>query len=260
MAVLWLTYAWKDNVDQDVDFVAQQLTAEGLDVRFDRNQLLAGKRLWDQISAGISDPSVNAWAMLVTENSLASEPCQEEIAYALDRTLRQRGSDFPLIGIFPRPVSREHIPSALATRLYVDLRSSDWKQRIAGAVRGEKPKADVGQIDPVVVKEHGEREGGRLIEIYPRTGRWYPPVAWVPLTEKASLRYAVVGARGMGMLPVARVSHCHENSEHQMYGVATDGVVEDGSSLYVLLNSTPSQLLVGQFNGNVFQILPPPKS
>jgi hypothetical protein len=36
MAKLWLTYAWKDNQDQDVDHVVGELKRVGLDVAFDR--------------------------------------------------------------------------------------------------------------------------------------------------------------------------------------------------------------------------------
>jgi hypothetical protein len=99
--IIWLTYAWKDNEELDVDHVISELERVGVQVRFDRNQLLVGKRLWDQIDAGIRKEDVSAWVMLVTENSLRSEPCQEEIAYALDRALRTKGGSFPLMEFFP---------------------------------------------------------------------------------------------------------------------------------------------------------------
>ena len=89
---LWLTYAWKDNEQEDVDHIVAELRRAGIDVRYDRVQLLAGRRLWDQIDASIRDPDIAAWAIYVTEHSLRSEPCQEELAYALDRTLRTRPS------------------------------------------------------------------------------------------------------------------------------------------------------------------------
>jgi hypothetical protein len=49
MKKLWLTYAWKDNEDQDIDFIVQELDPLDLEVRFDRRNLIAGQRLWDQI-------------------------------------------------------------------------------------------------------------------------------------------------------------------------------------------------------------------
>ena len=38
--------------------------------------------------------------LIATNNSLASEPCKEEFAYALDRALNGRGQDFPVIVLF----------------------------------------------------------------------------------------------------------------------------------------------------------------
>ncbi len=35
MATVWLTYAWQDNENSDVDFVAQELEAGGLTVKLD---------------------------------------------------------------------------------------------------------------------------------------------------------------------------------------------------------------------------------
>jgi hypothetical protein len=136
MSRLWLTYAWKDNEDEDVDHIIAELRAKGLDVSYDRVQLLAGRRLWTQIDSAILDPNVAAWAIYVTENSLMSEPCQEELAYALDRTLRTRGAAFPLIGLFPGNLDRDIIPSAIATRLYVNLRTNDWALQVVNGVEG----------------------------------------------------------------------------------------------------------------------------
>ena len=46
---LWLTYAWKDNEDKDIDFIVQKLDEAGLEVKFDRRNLVPGQRLWVQI-------------------------------------------------------------------------------------------------------------------------------------------------------------------------------------------------------------------
>src|SRR5947209_13631855 len=42
---------------RDVEFVAQELTAAGLNVQIDRWNLEAGHRLWPQIETYIGDPS-----------------------------------------------------------------------------------------------------------------------------------------------------------------------------------------------------------
>jgi hypothetical protein len=195
MAKLWLTYAWIDNQDQDVDHIIQQLTAVGLDVAFDRAHIIPGQRLWPQIDKGIADPKTDGWAILATENSLSSESCLEELAYALDRALRTRGTDFPLIGIFPAPVDRAIIPSAIATRLYVNLRQSNWALLVADGVEKRKPAAATGGIIPFVARIH-KVDGRDVLEIRPRSGRWYPGAIGVPKDGTLKVKMVMPGPSG----------------------------------------------------------------
>ena len=86
MAAIWITYAWKDNENEDVDFIAQELQLAGLTVQLDRWNIGAGKRLWEQIETFIVKPDQSdAWVLIATQNSLQSEPCKEEFSYALGR-------------------------------------------------------------------------------------------------------------------------------------------------------------------------------
>jgi hypothetical protein len=56
MNKLWLTYAWVDNEEADVDHVIGELNRAGLDVHFDKRKIIAGQRLWSQIDRFITDP------------------------------------------------------------------------------------------------------------------------------------------------------------------------------------------------------------
>lgn len=137
MKKIWITYCWKDNEHNDVEFIAQQLEAEGFEVRLDRWDISAGKRLWEQIDNFITNESESdAWLFYATQNSLGSEPCKEEYAYALDRALSDRDKDFAVIGVFPSSVEKELIPTGIKTRLFVSLEDNDWLARISEAVRG----------------------------------------------------------------------------------------------------------------------------
>jgi len=193
VAKLWLTYSWADNEDGDVDHVLDVLEREGLEMAYDRAHLRAGRRLWEQIGTAIDDPALSGWAFYVTENGLRSQPCQEELAYALDRALRTRGGDFPLIGIFPSPVDRELVPYAIATRLYVNLAETKWARRIIDAVSGE-PRSLVRQpVRPFGFSVHRSDES-ITVEVWPKSGRWIPFVALVPKEEK--LPNLLSGPRG----------------------------------------------------------------
>jgi hypothetical protein len=128
MNTAWITYDWADNSNGDVDFVAQELTNEGLTIKLDRWSLQAGKRLWEQIEDFIQNPTqCDAWIFFTTSRSLESEPCKEEFAYALERALSHRGRSFPIIGLFPSTIDNELIPAGIRTRLYVSLTDPNWK-------------------------------------------------------------------------------------------------------------------------------------
>ena len=51
LKTVWLTYSWADEFD-DVRFIVQELSPN-LNVRLDRWDLGAGRRLWDQIASFI---------------------------------------------------------------------------------------------------------------------------------------------------------------------------------------------------------------
>lgn len=182
---IWITYAWNDNVDGDVDFTAQELIRKGLDVKLDRWNLTAGKRLWEQIESFIQDPSKSAgWLLYATQASLGSQACREEFAWALDRALHTRGGDFPVIALFPAPVDTDLIPAGIKTRLFVSLTDPDWKERIVAVVERRQPHITVPQVEPYALTIHKLGDERYAIEVRPRAGTWAPFLAGIPINEK----------------------------------------------------------------------------
>lgn len=258
MKNLWLTYAWKDNEDQQIDFIIRELTRAGLHVGFDRARLVPGQRLWDNLDKAISDSTrSDAWAIYATRNSLSSEPCLEELAYALDRALRARGHSFPLIGIFPEPLDRSIIPSAIATRLYVTLADPDWAAKVAAGVMLRPPEVALRGELPYIVDTH--QEGDRVtLELRPRAGRWYPFMVVVPDTERDLMTSVVYGASGRppGACMISRNDVSIENLNGKNYkGVRLHHAVDALNSAYVQLSARPSEVLFGQDGGQAFQLL-----
>lgn len=243
MPKLWLTYAWKDNEANDVDYVIAELKAAGIEVAFDRAHLLAGRRLWDQISTGIEDPSLDGWAIYATKASLESEPCQEELAYALDRVLRTRGSQFNLIGIFPEPMDRSVVPSALATRLYVNLAAADWRQQIVDGLMGSKSPPSLSPGSPYGFQWH--LDGTPALEVWPRTGQWVPTFMLVPKKEEGLVKMIMAGPRGhvtgTGMSMYAPA----QTNDGSYVGLRLDQPVTAQTTAHLLLNGIPSAVMFG---------------
>jgi len=190
MANLWLSYAWLDNETGDVSFVAQQLQKAGVNVRLDRWDLTTGRRLWEQIEQFIIDPTrTSAWALYATQTSLNSQPCREEMAYALDRALAQRG-EFPIIGIFPTKIGDELIPRAIKTRLYVSTTDENWAARVAAATKGERFVERIPEVAPWEVVEHN-RGSSLIIEFRPRAGVWNRPFVAIPENEASGCIFSL---------------------------------------------------------------------
>ncbi|MGR3758921.1 toll/interleukin-1 receptor domain-containing protein [Roseobacteraceae bacterium NS-SX3] len=256
MSKLWLTYAWKDNEDDDVDFVVQELERSGLNVAYDRKELIAGRRLWNQIEQGINDPTTSAWAIFLSRNSLESEPCQEELAYALDRALRTRGSDFPLIGILSEPMDRSLIPSSLATRLYVDLTQNNWREQIVDGVLGAKTSQTPTKVEPFGIKLHPQQPNGNyVVEVWPRTGSWAP--FWVVVGEAdfESLSVVMSGPRGH-VTGTGVVNHGGELTDRRTgkpVGTVINDRVTSQDSGHIFLRSLPKELRFGT-QGELFTV------
>lgn len=197
---LWLTYAWRDNETENINYLIQELGNHGLDVQYDRATLLPGRPLWDQLDQQIDWKNIDAWAIYVTRQSLESEPCREEFSYALNIALSQGRVSFPLIGIFPEPVDSEFIPKAISTRLYVPLDSPTAIQDIVDGVNGQKTQ-EKSDLLPIGFTWHKTSFGsGVALEFWPRIGSFSKViVAYSGLSVNNSLPPSAapfVGTRG----------------------------------------------------------------
>ena len=241
---LWLTYGWVDNEAADVDFIVQELTNAGFDVQIDREQLVIGRRLWDQIGQHIQDPNqADAWALVVSKQSLESEPCREELAIALHRALRSRGDTFPLIGIFLEPIDSVLVPVALLTRLYVNLHDANWAARVAAGVAGQTPTINRPQVPPYESTIHSVPPH-TVVELRPRSGRWYPCVFGLPKDEQD--RYSSSCLAPTGVPPSLYLATNLAKGVHGPYWICR--IVQEANpstSLFIQFSREPSLLIAG---------------
>ena len=251
MNSVWITYAWEDNKDGDVDFTAQELIRAGLDVKLDRWNLSAGKRLWEQIEAFIQDPSKsNGWLLYATQASLGSKKCKEEFSWALDRALKKRGDDFPIIALFPASVDDGLIPAGIKTRLFVSTTDPDWKERIVAAIEGRQAAITKPQIEPYYLTVHKSGEKS-VIEVRPRAGTWSPFLAGIPIAEKETVSPSLLHGSAK-RVPNGGVLFTTGN------GISNDGklwIIFAGNeatptqSYYIFCNKLPSFLVFGVNGG-----------
>ena len=264
---IWITYAWDDNLNKDVDFIAQELTSAGLTIKLDRWNLSAGKPLWEQIARFITESSESdAWLLIATQNSLGSKACKEEFAYALDRALSTRGEDFPIIALFPSHVDSSLIPPGIKTRLYLSIEDSDWKEQIKAAAEGRAPNIARPVIDPYAVTVHRLEgySGGRrfCIEVRPRAGTWSPTFIALPIGEKELADPTIVPGSS-GRPPGASMVLGHEPRESpdgQWWILAIDNLVTPSQSCFLFCNTLPTKIAFGILDGKtefVVKLSPP---
>lgn len=264
MATIWITYAWVDNESGDVDFLAQELLAAGLQVKLDRWNVRAGLRLWDQIAKFIESPGhCDAWLLVATPASLGSEPCREEYAYALDRALKSRGREFPLLALFPSSVDDALVPAGIRTRLHVSLQDVDWKERIVAAAENRTPETRRPALLPYHTAVH-RGESGWHIEVRPRAGTWAPFIAAVPLEEgdkvKLSLGYGPRGGPpwvstmlGTTMATAnIRIGGDSRSSDWVVHTALNEATPT--MSYYLGCATLPSVILFGQKDGGVYRV------
>jgi hypothetical protein len=264
MATAWITYAWKDNEHGDIDFIAQELMRAGLAIKLDRWNLQAGKRLWEQIEEFITDPKqCDAWIMFATQNSLVSEGCREELAYALDRALSTRGGTFPIIALVPSHAEGGLLPTSLRTRLYVDLSDPDWKSRIVSAAHNAQHAVSAPELTPYVMQIHPPPPTFQLlVEVRPRAGVWYPFATCVPVGQKDEVGLALRGGP-RGFIPPLEGLNIAGGT-----GVSDDGqwYFETGyqaasptHSYFLFYKKIPSTIAFGQMNtqGQMYFWVPP---
>ena len=174
---VWITYAWADNEVGDFSYLMQQLDAVGVQAKYDRIALVAGKRLWEQIGEEIVNGDIDGWAYLVTPKSIASEACREELAYALYRAMKDKGTDFPIIGLI-HGVNFDEVPPSLAVRLCVALSSPTWAEEFKAGLEHRPPRIASPHQTKYVWEVHNPYRGDHTltaIEVRPRFGevmRW----------------------------------------------------------------------------------------
>ena len=248
MTILWISYAWTDNKNGDVDFIDQELTSAGLTVTRDVWELDAGKRLWEQIEKSICDPAQsNAWLLFMTQASLLSEPCREEYSYALGRALGSRGATFPVIGLSYGSVDSDLIPAGIKNRLYVSLDDPNWKERIVASVEGRKIDLPRATIDPYHYQFY-QPPGSRkyVLELRPRAGSWCPAFAGIPAPERLRCNPSIsIGPSGA--VPSFSILSTGEqlNPSGEWWMVWTQNPVTPTTSLFVYMDEMPSCVAFG---------------
>ncbi len=200
--------------------------------------------------------------LYATQNSLQSEPCKEEYAYALDRALSARSQQYRVIALFPSSVDKALLPAEIRTRLFLSTTDPDWKERIVAAAEKRAPSFDAKAIQPYQVSLHTAHPSGKqIVELRPRAGVWGPVFAAVPIEEKDACELFIMvepsnSPTGTGM------SAClwdGPSDDGKWWVIARQAQATPTMSLYVWYRKAPSALRFGPADGKSgqYEIKPP---
>ena len=258
MKSVWLTYAWEDNKEEEVDYIAGELNKiENIRIKLDRWNLKAGRRLWEQIEYWICDPAKSdAWLFYATQNSLGSKNCREEYAYALDRALSKRGNDFPIIALVQGQVDTSLLPAGIRTRLYVSQNDPDWKERIASGIFGHEPDVQKKELTPYVLKIHEPIISERpiTIELRPKAGTWSPFLASIPVSEinkvNPALLFGPAGERPC--IITLNGYNSGRSADGKWFTIGAQNEATSTQSYYFVCDNLPSILIFGKAKGQLY--------
>jgi hypothetical protein len=258
MKKLWITYAWADNEDKDIDFIINSLDAtKKLEVHFDRRNLVPGQKLWTQIAGMITDPAeCDAWAIVLTPNSIRSLPCQEELAYALNRALDARAA-MPLIGLMHRVKALE-IPTALKIRLAIRLDDPSWTGQVIAAAE-QRPAGFVPDpnISMIVVKVYRHPQG-YMIELRPRLDTIHHVLLGVEPSERSLVAHvnpeAAPGRFPLGFHTVSVIREGElilkrpTGESQTVFGTEFSHTNDPARCMMVIVKSLPQRVWYGTFD------------
>ena len=248
----WLTYAWVDNQDHQVEFLAQEIELSGVRVKLDRWSLTPGQRLWEQIADFITSPSESdGWLLYVTESSIRSQACREELAYALQRALASRGDGFPIIGLFPSQISNELLHPAITSRLYVSLTDPDWLERIRCTLQRRPLHVMRPIINPYQYELHKNGATGITFGARPRVGTWNPAFVAVPVAERELNNDVGAYFGPPGRPPMSSITHSWEriSGDGEWWMMMPQGEATPTMCVFVSFKDYPSCIAFGVEGG-----------
>jgi hypothetical protein len=238
-----------DDADEDVTYVVQELRAAGVEVRLDREVLVPGRRLWNQIGDEIEDPKCDGWIVFATRAAFESEAVMEELAYAIQRAITARGEAFPLIALLAdAPVAE--LPVGLRIRLGVPLADSSWVDRVVSGLRGEAPAIQSPHVGSYALTVHEPNAGHTdqwCVKVRPRAGTWSPSLfVAIPEEERDLLGIALCGPKnlpnGTGMVLSGQPQ---TSPDGRWYGIGLTDEATPTRSLYTFFSRLPSRLRFG---------------
>ena len=245
MGTVWITFATENNVDGDIDYLAQEIGRCGLRTRMHPMFPGEDEKIDRLIPAFLSRPEQSdAWILYASSEGLPQGRA-ERIREAVNRALESRNS-VPIVGIF---LNAQAATDASAIRFNHVLFADDpeWRGRLGEALNCDLSTTDDDGLPPYVAKLRPEApEPYRFsFECRPKMGRWESFLFAILPEEKARVSPQIASSDFEDGFS--------EDAEWYFQLARTPATPLD--SHVVLMKDTPTRLAFGQEGADEVVIL-----
>lgn len=233
MGTVWITFATEDNVDGDIDYLAQEISRSGWKTRMHPMFPNEDEKIDRLIPAFLSKPEQSdAWILYASPRALAGGRA-ERIQSAIDKALSTRTA-LPRIALLPQ--ADVQTPS-MTHRIRVD--DPLWRQQLGEALECNlETSAQSEGLPPYVAKLQTISEDSfrYSFEFRPKMGRWEPFLFAIPPEDRSRVA------------PEIQPSDLEEgfSDDAEWYYLLGHTPATPTTSYVVKMKDTPSRLAFGQ--------------
>lgn len=168
MATVWITFATEDNVDGDIDYLAQEISRCGWKTRMHPMFPGEDEKIDRLMPAFLARPEQSdAWILYGSAKAL-EDGRAARIEGAIQRAISSRG-EFPAVGLFPGARDERLLLSHT-----VGVHDVDWREQLGSALGCDLSETAGGAL-PSYVAHVNVLSGGEYrysFECRPKMGRW----------------------------------------------------------------------------------------
>jgi hypothetical protein len=189
MATVWITFATEDNVDGNIDYLAQEISQCGWKTRM--HPMFPGEddKIDRLMPAFLARPEQSdAWILYGSDKALEHGRAAR-IRVAMERALGARG-EFPAVGLFPGAPD-----TSLQLTHTVGMHDDDWRTQLGEALGCDLRERKGGVVPGYVatVNVVSGEDYRYVFECRPKMGRWTSFVFAVLPEEKARVAPKILG-------------------------------------------------------------------
>ncbi len=173
---LWISYPWIRNEERDFTYLLPQLKAANFEAVYDSFQLQPNSQLGERVVQRLRSIGFDGWLYILTHQCFTRRNYTDELTGAIDQTLVQMGSDFPIAGLM-YGIASQQVPPVLRVLPCISLGDPDWKRQLSRVLGSDtmQAKKDHAKNEPRFVwKVHSCYDGDpsmTAIEVHTRGDR-----------------------------------------------------------------------------------------